>query len=297
MMSKEGNKMDTDEEKGSSNKDLIHEMMHNEDFKLFFKTIMKEAVKEENTEYRERISELEKQVCNLNEENEKMKGDMHELKCSNEKLEQKNTSLQSQADNLQSEVELRSMVLEDLQQYSRRNCVLVTGVPEEKDENTDELIKHLSTDKLKVPLADEDIDRSHRVGKPKTKGKARAIIVKFTRHNKKTQIIKARRKLRGSNIGIQEQLTTFKLFFLEKARKLVKMSTIAKAAWTWDGRVTVLVQPSDKVPGKKVTINRIEDLNDIWKQGLNALQDRQKVPVGKALDVKADFDSSDSEKD
>ena len=53
----------------------------------------------------------------------------------------------------------------------------------------------------------------------------------------------------------------------------------------------------DKVPGKKVTINRIEDLNDIWKQGLNALQDRQKVPVGKALDVKADFDSSDSEKD
>ena len=209
-MSKEGNKMDTDEEKGGSNKDLIHDMMHNEDFKLFFKTIMKEAVKEENTEYRERISELEKQVFNLNEENEKMKGDMHELKCSNEKLEEKNTSLQSQVDNLQSEVELRSMVLEDLQQYSRRNCVLVTGVPEEKDENTDELIKHLSTDKLEVPLADEDIDRSHRVGKPKTKGKARAIIVKFTRHNKKTQIIKARRKLRGSNIGIQEQLTTFK---------------------------------------------------------------------------------------
>ena len=164
MMSKEGNKMDTDEEKGSSNKDLIHDMMHNEDFKLFFKTIMKEAIKEENTEYRERISELEKQVFNLNEENEKMKGDMHELKCSNEKLEEKNTSLQSQADNLQSEVELRSMVLEDLQQYSRRNCVLVTGVPEEKDENTDELIKHLSTDKLEVPLADEDIDRSHRVG-------------------------------------------------------------------------------------------------------------------------------------
>ena len=89
------------------------------------------------------------------------------------------------------------MVLEDLQQYSRRNCVLVTGVPEEKDENTDELIKHLSTDKLEVPLADEDIDRSHRVGKPKTKGKARAIIVKFTRHNKKTPNHQSKKETEG----------------------------------------------------------------------------------------------------
>ena len=83
------------------------------------------------------------------------------------------------------------MVLEDLQRYSRRNCILVTGVPEEKGENTDKLVMALSNNKLEVPLNREDTDRSHRVGRPKAGGKARAIIVKFTRHNKKTEIMKA----------------------------------------------------------------------------------------------------------
>ena len=95
-------------------------MMDSEKFKNFFKNLMKEAVKEENNEYWERITTLEKEVFDLNEEKDKIRGDLHELKCTNEKLEEKNTSLQSQVDNLQSEVELRSMVLEDLQQYSRR---------------------------------------------------------------------------------------------------------------------------------------------------------------------------------
>ena len=61
------------------------------------------------------------------------------------------------------------------------------------------------------------------------------------------------------------------------------MSAIAKSTWTWDGWVIVLVKPSDNVPEKKVIINRLEDLNDIWKQGLKALQNRQRVPVGKKM--------------
>ena len=171
--STEINKMVTDEDKG---KTVIHDMMHDEEFKCFFKTLMKEAVKEENNEYWERITVLEKQVVDLTEEKEKMRGDIHELKCANEKLEQQNTSVQAQADNLQSEIEIRSMVLEDLQQYSRRNCILVTGIPEQKGENTDKLVKELSAERLEVPLNDEDIDRSHRVGKPKTGGKSRALF-------------------------------------------------------------------------------------------------------------------------
>ena len=104
--------------------------------------------------------------------------------------------------------------------------------------------------------------------------------------------------MKGSNIGIQEQLTPFKQLLSEKARKLVKMSETAKASWTWDGKVFVLVQQSENAPERKVIINRLEDLNNIWKQGLKALQERQKVPVGKKLFAKADFDSSsDSEDD
>ena len=147
----------------------------------------------------ERITTLEKQMFDLNEENDKIRGDLLELKCTNAKLEEQNTSLQSQVDNLQSEVELRSMVLEDLQQYSRRNCILVTGVPEEPSENTDKLIKEkeLSTEKMEVPLNDKDIDRSHRVGKPKA-GKARAIIVKLTRKQQKDSNHESKEETKGN---------------------------------------------------------------------------------------------------
>lgn len=292
LNSTETNKMAADEEKG---KTVIHDMMNNDEFKHFFKNLMREAVKEESQEYWERITTLEKQVFELNEEKDKMRGDIHELKNENEKLKEQNAAIKAQADTLQSEIEIRSMVLEDLQQYSRRNCVLLTGIPENKDEDTDKLVKDLCADKLSVPLDDTDIDRSHRVGKPKAGVRARPIIVKFTRYNRKAEIMKARRKLKGSNIGIQEQLTPFKQLLSEKARKLVKMSEIAKASWTWDGKVFVLVKPSDNAPEKKVIINRIEDLNSIWNQGLKALQDRKKVPVGKKLFAKTDFDSSDSD--
>ena len=45
-----------------------------------------------------------------------------------------------------------------------------------------------------------------------------------------------------------------------------------------------------KLPGRKIVINRLEDLNVILESEiLKALQDRQKVPVGKKLE--ADFDS------
>ena len=64
----EGCNMDTDGEKSSSEKDIIEDMMDSEKFKHFFKNLIKEAVKEENKEYWERITTLEKQVFDLNEE-------------------------------------------------------------------------------------------------------------------------------------------------------------------------------------------------------------------------------------
>ena len=88
--SMERTEMDADDQGSSKNVD--HDMIHNKEFKHFFKTLMKEAVKE-NKEFRERITKLEKQVFDLNEK-EKIRGDVHELKCSNAKLEEQNASLQ-----------------------------------------------------------------------------------------------------------------------------------------------------------------------------------------------------------
>ena len=49
-------------------------------------------------------------------------------------------------------------------QYSRRNCVRISGAQEENNEDTDRIVHNMAKD-LNVNLTLADIDRSHRVGK------------------------------------------------------------------------------------------------------------------------------------
>ena len=77
--------------------------------------------------------------------------------------------------------------LEDAQNYSRRNCLLIHGVKEVRGEKTDTKVLEIINKELGVELAVDDIDRSHRIGKPDSnkkpktrnnKDKTRPIIVK-----------------------------------------------------------------------------------------------------------------------
>ena len=105
----------------ATSKDVVTEMMPNENYKQFFKTIIKEAVKEEQAEYRQTIVDLQAKVSDLQTQNENLEGEIHELKCAEKRLNEKNKDLEKQTIQLQIELESRSDVLEDLQQYSRRN--------------------------------------------------------------------------------------------------------------------------------------------------------------------------------
>ena len=51
--------------------------------------------------------------------------------------------------------------LDDIEQYSRRNCLLFTGIVEKDDENTDQLILDTCRESMGIELSLQDIDRSH----------------------------------------------------------------------------------------------------------------------------------------
>ncbi|KAF0303428.1 hypothetical protein FJT64_024589 [Amphibalanus amphitrite] len=53
--------------------------------------------------------------------------------------------------------------LNDLEQYSRRLCVNITGVPEMTGESTDQIVTDLAK-MAGVAVTPSDIDRSHRIG-------------------------------------------------------------------------------------------------------------------------------------
>ncbi|KAK3753059.1 hypothetical protein QZH41_005504 [Actinostola sp. cb2023] len=91
---------------------------------------------------------------------------------------------------------------DDIEQYSRRNSIRISGITENKDENTDELVMKTIKEKLNIDITTNDLDRSHRVGLRKP-GKPRQIIVKLVRHNKKVEILKNRKNAEDHGIDWQ----------------------------------------------------------------------------------------------
>ena len=195
---------------------------------------------------------------------EQVEGENHDLSCQNTRLKTENENQQEQIDALQYDLEIKSMSLEDMMQYSRRNCLVITGIAETRGENTDDVVKDFAKNKLDVVINDTDIDRTHRLGKHAI-GKSRPIIAKFTNYRARHKVIKERRKLRGQSLGIQEHLTPFTQHLLQKAKDLSKRASWVSNAWTWDGKVTVLVERNETK--RKVIVSCQEELNKIWKEG------------------------------
>ena len=54
--------------------------------------------------------------------------------------------------------------IDSQEQYSRRNCILIHEIAENKEENTDQQVVDFINDNLDIKIDEIDIDRSHRIG-------------------------------------------------------------------------------------------------------------------------------------
>ena len=139
---------------------------------------------------------------------------------------------------------------DELEQYSRRNYLLVNLIKEvdppnenvseetsevSTQENTDIAVLLLFNEKLGVNVYIRDIDRTHGIGRQKQKNKdtPRPIIVKFTNYNTRQRVFQARRKLKGTQITIVESLTSKRVTILSKARNKFGVRNV----WSLDGHM------------------------------------------------------------
>ena len=90
----------------------------------------------------------------------------------------------------------------------------------------------------------EDIDRSHRLGKPKSSknAKPRPIIVKFVRYNTFVRICR-NKKLKGTGISVTESLTAKGINMLEKEREKHTFNNV----WSQDGKIVIFDKNTNKV--------------------------------------------------
>ena len=119
---------------------------------------------------------------------------------------------------------------DDLEQYSRRSCLRISGIPEKVSEDTTHIVLDLA-DRCGSNIGVDDIDRSHRVGRvvsgePQGTSRPREIIVKFRSHAARLQLLKGRAYLREQklNIYVNEDLSKARKSLSHACKKLKKDS-------------------------------------------------------------------------
>ena len=119
------------------------------------------------------------------------------------------------------------------EQYSRKNCLLIHGIPENKNKNTDVLAMEVIETKMDIKITDNDIDRTHRIGKPIKNGTTKPVIIKFVRYNDRKKIFSSKKLLKDSRLSITENLTAFRMKKLTSAREIFGFRNV----WTVDGMI------------------------------------------------------------
>lgn len=82
--------------------------------------------------------------------------------------------------------------LDDLEQYSRKNSLEISGVPETCYTSTEEVVLKVAS-VLDVDLTPNDIEISHKL---RRRGATNTIIAKFVSHKAKSNLYKQRTKLK-----------------------------------------------------------------------------------------------------
>ena len=150
------------------------------------------------------------------------------------------------------------------EQYSRRNCLRISGIEEREHENTDNIVLDIA-EAINVNIDIRDIERSHRLGKPGTdeepRTKPRDIIVKFGSYRPRSMFYKARTQTKENGyqgVFVNEDLTKVRSKLLYEARRRVKSKQV-KSAWSSDGNILIKTTNDN---GDEV-VRRISSVTDL----------------------------------
>lgn len=159
--------------------------------------------------------------------------------------------------NLKAKVKSLEVRLDEMEQYSRVNCLEINGVPEAENENTYDVVQAVGHS-LGIEITEDMVDACHRLGS-KQEGRKRGIIVKFTRRDVKEDVLNKRKIKRNFNthdlniknspaevVYINESLSPNRRKILNAARAL-KREKGYTFVWVRNGRVFLRKSEGDPV--------------------------------------------------
>lgn len=109
-------------------------------------------------------------------------------------MEKRVQQIEQDIDNLNNNGFDIEVKLDELEQYTRRDCLEITGIPIVPNDNPVLLVREMS-EVMGVDLDVNDISIAHRL--PPTKKVKDRLIVKFTRREKRDEIYRKRKNLKS----------------------------------------------------------------------------------------------------
>ena len=176
------------------------------------------------------------------------------LKKQNQSVENQIHTIEENASALNSSGYDIEVKLDELEQYGRRDCLEITGIPIVPDDNPVLLVQEMSAI-MDVDLDKNDISTAHRL--PPTKKVKDRLIVKFTRRDKREEIYSKRKLLKskrtkdlpsvacqpesgivshGAQIHVNESLTTYRKRLLGRVLEFKRKHNY-KFVWTTNGKI------------------------------------------------------------
>ena len=200
----------------------------------YIKNVEKEITQifENAKEMKEGQIKTKKQLAELTEAIDFISNKFDEYKKERKEKEEIIKALEDSLSNMSKREDSLSGQIDKQEQYLRRNCLLLHGIAENRNEKTDDL--HIATinKQLELSITEADIKSTNRIGKSRDVGqKLRPAIVKFVRYNDRKNVTE--KKLKGKNIAITESLTAIRMKKLNKGREIYDFKNVC----TSDGKI------------------------------------------------------------
>lgn len=221
----------------------------------------------------DKLNEVLKSISFLDSKFEELRSKQTNLQIKNKELTATIQFLQEEVKRLNTDVIDLKMAKDEQEQYDRRECLEIKGIPVTPDEDTDKIVMNLAS-KIGVDVKESDLSVSHRNPGP-YQGERQTpvpIIVKFTRRVIRDKVYQAKSKLkhvttrdlgftrfRDSKIYITESLTKPRKALYKECLKFKKEQKY-DFLWTRYGRIYLRESRDERA----IEITSTEQLNNLY---------------------------------
>ncbi|XP_068755019.1 uncharacterized protein [Montipora capricornis] len=148
-----------------------------------------------------------------------------------QELEKSRNDLLNTVSNLEDSMYGNEVAIDDVQQYLRRDCLEIVGIPRAPHDNPKQLVQEVGS-LIDVDIGVNDISTAHRLPDTKKVKNRITSIVKFVRRDKREEMYRNRRKLIGKNTSA---LPSFREEIGKSIPSGIFADTIAPCLLVWTG--------------------------------------------------------------